>query len=234
MSEVETRFQAALAELDNLEAETKLLVEHLGNGIELTAAYAVIDRYWSGTDATNMKTRLSGPFPKENGEIILSAPFNKKLSDGEDLTNTLAYFEAVFPAIAEKVNEVYDYINAHDLNDQEAIIRLNEFRKEPARFASCIRDGWFDGRQQVAEGNIITWETLRDHQVDEIDNGDYLFMTDYKVEIKKAEEAMFERLYKYDNPNDYRLYDVTSSVERIRASVKLTSLFLDYLKSQIA
>lgn len=229
MSMINESYQAALLELEGLEAESITLLEQLDKGIELGAAYAVIDRYWDGMDAAKLKTQLSGTFPKENGEIIRSAPFNEKLGVGISLIQTKDYFARVFPAIIAEVQRVYDIINSHDINDTEALLKLNDFRKEPVRFIELVKGGWFEGKDDVIDGKTLTWETLR-KDCSSIENGDYLFLTDYNHEIRQAQKALEENLLGFDNPKYNRLYDVSYTIRRIRAMVKVTSLFLDFLK----
>lgn len=231
--ELTTSLSAALTELEQIRVTAASVVEQLKHGIGLEPAYLIIDRYWEGNEASNLKTKLSGNFPRENGEAILSATFSERLGVALEMTHTKAYFNRAFPEIISQVERVYDIINAHDLNDQEALMKLNDFRKEPARFIDFISSGWFDGRDKVVKGEISNWDGLR-QETDSIESGDYLFLNDYRQDIRCAQEKMEENLFGYNDPSTYALGGLDDCMCRLIGMVKVTAYFVQFLEGHAA
>lgn len=224
-----TSLSAALTELEQIRATAATVVEELKHGIALEPAYLIIDRYWDGNEASNLKTKLSGNFPKENGEAILYATFSDKLGVALEMVHTKDYFSRAFPEIIAQVERVFAIINSKDLNDQEALMKLNDFRKEPARFIDFIGSGWFDGRDKVVKNEITSWDGLR-QETDSIESGDYLFLNDYRQDIRRAQEKMEENLFGYNDPSTYALGGLDDCMCRLIGMVKVTALFVQYLE----
>lgn len=220
----------AISELELIRTTTSSVLDQLRGGVGLDAAYMIIDRYWEGAEASKLKTRLSGQFPKDNGYVIQSANFSDKLGVALSLDKTKAYLAGIFPAIATRIEEIYDHINSKDLNDTAALLVLNDFRKEPARFMDFITSGWYEQRDKVVKGEITDWDGLREYETDSIDSGDYLFLTDYRKELSSAQERMQEDLFGYNTPSTYSMGGIDECMSRFIGMVKMIGLFVAYLE----
>lgn len=220
---------ASLNELELIRTTGASVVEQLRSGVNLETAYMIVDRYWDGNEASNLKVKLSGSFPKENGYAILSTPFGHKLGVALSIEATKEYLTQVFAEITTQIERVYDIINSKDLNDPEALMKLNDFRKEPARFIDLVNEGWFSERDKVVSGEIADWNGLREVETDSIDNGNYLFLTDYRKGLADAQKKMEEDLFGYNDPTTYALGGLDDCICRLLGMVKMTGLFAAYL-----
>lgn len=220
---------ASLNELATIRTTAAAVVDQLRGGVNLETAYMIVDRYWDGNEASNLKVKLSGSFPKENGYAILSANFGHKLGVALSIEVTKEYITQVFAEITTQVERVLDIINSKDLNDPEVLMKWNDFRKEPARFIDLVNEGWYRDREKVVSGEIANWDGLRGVETDSIDNGNYLFLTDYRKGLADAQEKMEEDLFGYNDPTTYALGGLDDCMCRLIGMVKLTGLFAAYL-----
>ena len=226
--------EAALAanEEIKLAREASILVrKQLEEGVDISIAYSVIDRYWDAEDARGLKVKMTNTFPRTNGIMLLEAPFNEKMGAALTFPAVRAYISLVIPAIVTHVERVYKAVNDADLNDEVALHAFNEFRKHPTKFLDLIEGMYGPEREKVLDGTYADW---RDIPVSErIENGDYLFLYDYRTELAKAEKNVLEDLFgRPDQDDEIRsIQSVEYLAERIRVKVRLCTLFHHFLEN---
>lgn len=218
----------ALAELMKLKAVGDEIVKRIQDGLEISAAYEIIDKLWLPGEAMRLKTELSSEFPERNGRVILDAPLSGEVSLLMTIPKTLEFMDKAFPEIIAKVTLIYNQINNLGVDNQEAIDKYNSFRKEPAKFADFVQDLWYPDSRSLQDGTVKTWKDIGKESY-RVDNGDYLLMVDYGEVIRKSQARLKECLLDTLVSESMRLGDVNYSSEQLIGMVELIGLFSDYL-----
>ncbi|MBS9730368.1 hypothetical protein [Pseudomonas aeruginosa] len=222
----------ALHELELIRKTSEDDLALLKEGIGPKAAYAIIDRYWSGEQAEKMKVRVTAQFPKDNGGIILCTSLGEQAGYILALGATKAFFAVAFPRIGGRLEQVFSSINRADLNDPVALEKYNELRKEPARFFEYFANGFFEGKEKVADGEITCWTQLRDHARC-VDDGDYLFLDDYDFELKQVKENFYQYYLSPSSIKEQSLAGIDYYTQQLGVRVRLAKLFSCFLDELI-
>lgn len=218
----------ALAELVKLKTIGDEIVKRIEGGLEITAAYEIVDKLWLPAEATRLKTELSSEFPDANGRVILNASLSGEVSLLLEVPKTLEFMDKAFPEIIAAVNDIYNQINNLGISDPDAIDKYNGFRKEPAKFADFVQDLWYPDSTSLQDGTVKTWKDIgRDSY--RVENGDYLLMVDYGEVIRKSQARLKECLLDTLVSDDMRLNDVNYRAEQLIGMIELIGLFSDYL-----
>lgn len=218
----------AMAELLELKSIGDGIVKRIEGGLEISAAYEIVDKLWLPTEASRLKTEMSSEFPDRNGQAILNASLASDVSMLLEIPRTLEFMDKAFPEIIMKVNAVYAQINNLGTSNQEAIEKYNSFRKEPAKFADFVQDLWYPDSKMLQDGTVKTWKDIgRDSY--RVENGDYLLMVDYGEVIRKSQEHLKECLLDALVTDGMRLSDVNYRAEQLIGMVEMIGLFSDYL-----
>lgn len=207
---------------------SKKLYETLKPGVSVELAYAVIDETWTGNEASDIKTRLCSSFPKENSEAILRAPLPAEFSGSSNVSNAKCYLVSALEEITANIKNAEDFINQRDINDPEAIIKMNEFRKEPARFIDLIKEGWVPNKEQLLNGEITSWQDFVTES-ETVDSGNYLFLNDYRGELKEAFGKFEESFFGRNDLSTCRIGDIGNYVERLLVVIKVVCMFNTFL-----
>lgn len=218
----------ALAELMKLKAVGDEIVKRIEDGLEISAAYEIIDKLWLPAEANRLKTELSSEFPESNGRVILNAPLSGEVSLLMEIPKTLEFMDKAFPEIIAAVNAIYTQINNLGVDNQEAIEKYNSFRKEPAKFADFVQDLWYPDSTSLQDGTIKSWKDIAQESY-RVENGDYLLMVDYGEVIRKSQDCLKECLLDTLVSEDMRLGDVNYRSEQLIGMVELIGLFSEYL-----
>lgn len=218
----------ALEELMKLKIIGDQIMKKLEAGIDITAAYEIIDNLWLPGEANRLKTELSSEFPERNGRTILNAALSGEVSLLMSIPKTLEFMDKAFPEIIAKVNAVYAQINNLGVDNEEAIQKYNNFRKEPAKFADFVQDLWYPDSDSLEKGTIKVWKDIGKDSY-RVENGDYLLMVDYGEVIRKSQAHLKECLLDTLVSEDMRLNDVNYRSEQLIGMVNLIGLFSDYL-----
>lgn len=224
--------EAALAaneEVKLVREASALVCKQLEEGVDISIAYSVIDRYWEGEDARRLKVQMTNTFPRNNGQTLMEAPFSEKMGSALTFPAVRAYISLVIPQITGLVEQVYKAVNDTDLNDEGALQAFNEFRKHPTKFLDLIEGMYGPEREKVLDGTYVTWQDIPTST--RIENGDYLFLYDYRTELLKAEKNVLNDLFGHPDQDDEikSIRSVEYLTERIRVKVRLCTLFHAFL-----
>jgi len=218
----------ALGELTRLKTIGDEIVKRLETGLELTAAYEIVDKLWLPAVANRIKTEFTSASPEKNARVILNTPLSGEVSLLLEIPKTLEFMAKAFPEIIAQVNDIYNQINNLGVDNQEAIEKYNSFRKEPAKFADFVQDLWYPDSDSLQNGTVKTWKDLAQDSY-RVENGDYLLMVDYGEVIGKAQERLKECLLDTLVTDDMRLNDLNYRAEQLIGMVELIGLFAEYL-----
>ena len=231
-AQLKEAFAAATSEVAMLNEAAEVVIAQLKDGVALDVAYKIVDRYWEGRDAAQVKTRLSAAFPEDNGTAILNAPFTEKIGIALDFSQSKAFVELAFPCIIELVEGKFAEINSKDLNDPAALVIYNRFRKEPARFIEYVRDNWFEGRDEMDRNEIQSWDQLKE-EARCVDNGDYLTLDDYRHEIAEVQKIVLDMFDVKKELTKMDLGGLTYYTDRLLTRMKLCMYFALYIEGLV-
>lgn len=218
----------ALAELVKLKTIGDEIIKRIEGGLELSAAYEIVDKLWLPAEANRLKTELSSISPEKNGRVILTSPLSGEVSLLMEIPKTIEFIAKAFPEIIAKVNSIYTQINNLGISHPDAIDKYNDFRKEPAKFADFVQDLWYPDSKSLQDGTVKTWKDIGKDSY-RVENGDYLLMVDYGEVIRKSQDCLKECLLDTLVSDQMRLDDVNYRSEQLMGMVELIGLFSEYL-----
>lgn len=218
----------ALEELNRINTITKEIVAKLDATIPLPVAYEIVDNLWLPNQAARIKTELSSEFPANNGDVILNRPLSEEVSLLLAIPKTVEFLDKAFPEIIAQVKAVWTGINVKGLSDETAIELYNNFRKEPARFADYVKDLWYPDGDALENGTVTRWQDV-DKEADSVENGDYLLMTDYSENIRKAQESLNTYLINVFLKDGMSLGNIGFRVKQLVGMINLIGLFAEYI-----
>lgn len=220
----------AMEELMKLKTVGDEIVKRIEGGLEITAAYEIIDKLWLPAEANRLKTGLSTEFTENNGRVILNASLSGEVSLLLEIPKTIEFMDKAFPEITAQVNSIYAQINNLGTSHPDAIDKYNNFRKEPAKFADFVQDLWYPDCTSLRDGTIKAWKDIGAESY-RVENGDYLLMVDYGEVIRKSQARLKECLLDTLVSKDTCLNDVNYRAEQLIGMVELIGLFAEYLDS---
>lgn len=225
------QFQAeAFTELKRIKSITDEIIKKLESTVPLAVAYEIVDNLWLTNQASRLKTELSSEFPERNGSVILNAPLTEEVSLLLAIPKTVEFLDKAFPEIIIRVKEVYSGINSKGLSDETAIELYNNFRKEPARFADFVKDLWYPESDRLQKGLVGNWKEISQSSYS-VENGDYLLMTDYAENIRKAQGALYTTLVDSMLKDGITLRNISYKIDQLVGMVNLIGLFGAYIET---
>lgn len=222
------KYQATVNELKQIVEAAQFVNDQLKDGVELDKAYLIIDRYWEGVEAADMKTQLSGTFLHENSSVILNHDFAPNFSSSGGFITAKAYLEEALPEIIELVECVYADINSKDLNDPEAMATYVNFRKEPARFIDYVNNDWWPNQEKILKDEIVTWYGIHEDSKS-VERGSFLFLDDYRSLLTTAQQNLSKRVDETLRRDGFSLSSLVYRVEDLLVVIKMIELFARYL-----
>jgi hypothetical protein len=204
----------------------------LDKGVTLGAARVIIKGIWGETpEAKKLVAQLSASFPAENSSIIRYAGL-----PGYALDNIAGPTKPGITFMLDTQHYIENYIGVilkqlshFDPNNEVALNAHNEFRRNVLIYIEGIRWNSFTlSVEEAAEASA--W---KDYKVESqlVEDGDYLFITDFLPDLKEAHHKVVERRNREpeegsDNPS---LAGVQYSTKSYLAEINFTYLFAEYL-----
>ena len=205
----------------------------LDKGLELGVAKRIVAEIWGDTrEAIMIKTRLSGNFPKDNGDQIKYSNFNAAARNhfAAMVEPIFLYFRETRSYIEAEVAKIMELLKGSDLTDEGVMLKYNEFRKEVMRYISALTYCSASSFKNIDETKI---ESFKDIPLSDshVEQGDYLFLDCFKDRLERCHKEtllnMFEKeVYSYQSISDFRWQN-----ESMEGYVWVTDLFAKYLSS---
>lgn len=207
------------------------VVEQLRTSVPLSIGRNIIQDIWGeGIDGAKLVARLSSSFPEENSSMILHARLPEEFVKMAYSFNkeTAGYLESIFDYIKKAIGEITKILSGYSPDDVIGQEVAKTFRCECLRFIEAIRYGDFQAT------NVEEMEKWADFQMaylsNSVEDGDYLFITDFVPEMEKVGAEVVKCRHKEDSDNGYpTLSNITFECRLELCTVKLTYLFCEYL-----
>jgi hypothetical protein len=213
--------------------ELTQLTKTLHEGVSLPVALRVINTIWGTTPtAAKVKVQLSDTFHKENGQAILWGALPetelKKLTG--DMEQVVDYFDTIHAYIEKYVAVVLARLMQGETFTEAGQEALNEFRKNVLKYASYVRDFFYEVKEPLEKEETQHWNQISVVPTC-IENGDYLFFDTFQDILKENHEVFLKRTFCRDDRSAWCLDDFNWSADRLEAHLKLPLLFAAWLNA---
>jgi len=210
---------------------TKSFMKEVQGGMKLAVAKRIIEKIWGmGVQGRNMVAQLSASFPERNVEVIRYETLPKeaipKLVGHVD--PCLSFYKVAFEYINEMIKEILEVCSRADANDQLAQRHFNEIRKNVLKYVDIVL---YDSVNFATIQAANKWADLNLSSI-RVDDGDYMFMTDFQADVGRAQDDVLHRLHSYGDG-----WKAISSIEYQEEDhlhqIKLVYLFAEYLHNLV-